>query len=143
LLLIQFFNQVYIHYSVSSNFHHFLPYYDIHRLMLFQFLSKELGVKSGGTFWTRVTLTAQTVAMIVMLPYWGKLADKYGRKIMIIRAEICAAIIYLGMSYCQTLWQLLLLRLLNGGLTRFIPASINLISVLAIYIHSFVPAAPT
>jgi DHA1 family multidrug resistance protein-like MFS transporter len=88
---------------------------------------KELGVKSGVAFWTGVTLAAQTVAMIVMLPYWGKLADKYGRKLMIIRAGICAALIYLGMSYCWTLWQLLLLRLLNGGLTGFIPASITLI----------------
>jgi DHA1 family multidrug resistance protein-like MFS transporter len=88
---------------------------------------KELGVKGGVAFWAGVTLAAQTVAMIVMLPYWGKLADKYGPKLMIIRAGICAALIYLGMSYCRTLWQLLLLRLLNGGLTGFIPASITLV----------------
>jgi MFS family permease len=34
---------------------------------------KELGVKGGVAFWAGVTLAAQTVAMIVMLPYWGKL----------------------------------------------------------------------
>jgi DHA1 family multidrug resistance protein-like MFS transporter len=88
---------------------------------------KELGVTGGVTFWSGVTLSAQTIAMIVMLPYWGKLADKYGRKLMIIRAGICSILIYLGMSYCRTLWQLVLLRVLNGGLTGFVPASYTLV----------------
>jgi DHA1 family multidrug resistance protein-like MFS transporter len=87
----------------------------------------ELGVTDGVAFWSGVTLSAQTVAMIVMLPYWGKLADKHGSKLMIIRAGICGALIYLGMSICRTLWQLVLLRVLNGGLTGFVAASITLV----------------
>jgi DHA1 family multidrug resistance protein-like MFS transporter len=89
---------------------------------------KDLGVEGGLAFWSGVVLAAQTIATIVMTPYWGKLADKYGRKLMIIRAGICLALIYLGMSYCQTLWQLLLLRVLNGVLTGFIPSSITLVA---------------
>jgi DHA1 family multidrug resistance protein-like MFS transporter len=88
---------------------------------------KELGVTGGVAFWSGVTLAAQTIAAIVMLPYWGKLADQYGRKLMIIRAGICAVLINFGMSYSQTVWQLLLLRVLNGALTGLIPASITLI----------------
>jgi DHA1 family multidrug resistance protein-like MFS transporter len=88
---------------------------------------KELGVEDGLAFWAGVTVAAQTIPLIVMLPYWGKLADKYGRKLMIIRAGICLALIYLGMSICRTLGQLLLLRMLNGALTGFIPASITLV----------------
>jgi DHA1 family multidrug resistance protein-like MFS transporter len=88
---------------------------------------KELGVKNGVAFWAGMLLAVQTVAMIVMVPYWGKLADKYGPKLMIIRAGICLALIYLGMSYCRTLGQLLLLRVLNGVLTGFIPASVTLV----------------
>ncbi|HYH05153.1 MAG TPA: MFS transporter, partial [Bacillota bacterium] len=84
---------------------------------------QDLGVKDGIAFWSGMILAAQTVASIVMMPLWGKVADKYGRKPMIIRAGICLALIYLGMSLCQTLWQLLLLRLLNGMLTGFIPSS--------------------
>ncbi|MGD9156379.1 MAG: MFS transporter [Bacillota bacterium] len=89
---------------------------------------KELGVDGGLAFWSGVVLAAQTIATIVMTPYWGKLADKYGRKLMIIRAGICLALIYLGMSYCQALWQLLLLRVLNGILTGFIPSSVTLVA---------------
>jgi DHA1 family multidrug resistance protein-like MFS transporter len=87
----------------------------------------ELGVTCGVTFWSGMTLAAQTIAAIVMLPYWGKLADKYGRKLMIIRAGVCLTLIYLGMSYCQNLWQLLFLRVLNGALTGFAPASYTLV----------------
>jgi DHA1 family multidrug resistance protein-like MFS transporter len=90
---------------------------------------KELGVKGGVAFWAGVTLAAQTVATIVMMPYWGKLADKYGPKLMVIRAGICVVLIYLGMSYCRTLWQLVLLRVLNGVLTGFIPSSITLVAI--------------
>jgi DHA1 family multidrug resistance protein-like MFS transporter len=92
------------------------------------FFIKELGTKDGLAFWAGVILAAQPLTTIVMMPYWGKLADQYGRKLMIIKAGICLTLIYLGMSYCQALWQLLLLRLLNGVLTGVIPASVTLIA---------------
>jgi DHA1 family multidrug resistance protein-like MFS transporter len=89
---------------------------------------KELGVKGGLAFWAGVTLAAQTIAGIVVTPYWGKLADRYGRKLMTIRAGICSTLIYLGMYCCQTLGQLLLLRVLFGMLAGFIPAVITLVA---------------
>jgi DHA1 family multidrug resistance protein-like MFS transporter len=89
---------------------------------------KELGVKDRLAFWAGVMLAAPTVAGIVMTPYWGKLADKYGRKLMTIRAGICLMLIYMGMSYCRTLGQFLLLRILYGVLVGFIPASITLVA---------------
>jgi DHA1 family multidrug resistance protein-like MFS transporter len=89
---------------------------------------KELGVKDGLAFWAGVMLAAQTIAAIVTMPFWGKLADKYGRKLLTLRAGVCAALIYLGMSYCQTLWQLFLLQVLIGVLAGFIPASITLVA---------------
>jgi DHA1 family multidrug resistance protein-like MFS transporter len=88
----------------------------------------ELGVHEHLAFWSGMVMACQTVATIVMMPFWGKIADKYGRKLMIIRAGICLALIYLGMSLCQTLWQLLLLRVLNGVLTGFIPSSLTLVA---------------
>jgi DHA1 family multidrug resistance protein-like MFS transporter len=89
---------------------------------------EELGVHERLAFWSGIVMACQTVATIVMMPFWGKVADKYGRKLMIIRAGICLVLIYLGMSLCQSLWQLLLLRVLNGALTGFIPASMTLVA---------------
>jgi DHA1 family multidrug resistance protein-like MFS transporter len=89
---------------------------------------KELGVKDGVAFWAGIMLAAPMFAAILVLPYWGKLADKYGPKLMIIRAKIFLALILLGMSYCRNLWQLLLLWVLNGVLTGVIPAAVTLIA---------------
>jgi DHA1 family multidrug resistance protein-like MFS transporter len=89
---------------------------------------KELGIKEGIAFWAGVTLAAQTIAAIVMMPYWGKIADKYGRKLMIIRAGISLMFIHLGMSYCYNFWLLLLLRVLHGVLAGFVPSSITLVA---------------
>jgi DHA1 family multidrug resistance protein-like MFS transporter len=93
------------------------------------FFIKELGVSDSSlALWSGITQAAQMIATIVMTPFWGKLADKYGRKLMIIRAGIGIVLIYLGMNYCQTLWQLLLLRVLIGALTGFIVAAITLVA---------------
>jgi DHA1 family multidrug resistance protein-like MFS transporter len=89
---------------------------------------QDLGVHDRLAFWSGMVMACQTIATIVMMPFWGKIADKYGRKLMIIRAGICLALIYLGMSLCQSLWQLLLLRVLNGVLTGFIPSSLTLVA---------------
>jgi DHA1 family multidrug resistance protein-like MFS transporter len=88
----------------------------------------DLGVHERLAFWSGIIIAAQTVATIVMTPFWGKVADKYGRKLMIIRAGVCLTLIYLGMSLCQSLWQLILLRVLNGVLTGFIPSSLTLVA---------------
>jgi DHA1 family multidrug resistance protein-like MFS transporter len=89
---------------------------------------KDLGVHDHLAFWSGMVMASQTIATIVMMPFWGKIADKYGRKLMIIRAGICLSLIYLGMSLCQSLWQLLVLRVLNGVLTGFVPSSMTLVA---------------
>jgi len=61
-------------------------------------------------------------------PLWGSLSDKYGRKIMLLRSGFGMAIVITLMGFAQTPWQLLLLRLLNGTISGFNPASISLVS---------------
>ncbi|HPP75416.1 MAG TPA: MFS transporter [Armatimonadota bacterium] len=90
---------------------------------------KEMHISEGQLlYWTGLVFAVQSVASILAMPYWGKLGDKYGRKPMIIRAGICLAGIYFGMSLCQTPLQLAVLRFLNGALTGFIPGSFALIA---------------
>ena len=62
------------------------------------------GVIYGATF-----LTAGLVA-----PLWGYLADRYGRKLMLIRASLGMAIAMSLMGLVQTVWQLFALRLVIG-----------------------------
>ena len=90
---------------------------------------KQMGIPQGELLrWVGIIYALQAAASIVCTPFWGKIADHYGRKPMTVRAGFCLAAIYLGMSICQTPLQLAVLRFLNGALTGFIPSSIALIA---------------
>lgn len=90
---------------------------------------KELGARGAQqNTWTSIVFAMQSLAAIIMMPLWGKLGDTYGRKPMIIRAGLCLAGIYYGMSICQTPWQLAFCRFLNGALTGFIPGTFALVA---------------
>lgn len=89
---------------------------------------KDLGVTSDLPFWSGLLFTLQFSASALMGPFWGKMADKYGRKLMTMRAGLFLSLVYFGMSICQNYSQLVVLRVLNGILTGFIPGSIALIA---------------
>ncbi len=92
------------------------------------FLEKDLHAGRHVHMWLAIALTCQYGASLIGIPFWGKLGDSHGRKPMIIRAGICLAAVYFGMSFCRTPWQLALARLLNGALTGFMPGSFALIA---------------
>lgn len=46
----------------------------------------------------------------IMAPVWGKLADRYGRKIMLFRATFMNAVIFPLMAFAPNLWILILIR---------------------------------
>lgn len=90
------------------------------------FLS-QIGVTDGLNFWSGVVVSAHFVSSLFMLPVWGKLSDRFGRKPMIIRAGLSLSVIYVATSFATQAWHVALLRFLNGALTGFIPMSTALI----------------
>jgi DHA1 family multidrug resistance protein-like MFS transporter len=62
-----------------------------------------------------------------MAPVWGSLADRYGSRVMLARSGIGMAVTYFLMGVCTNVWQLLIIRFINGFLSGFIPAAITLI----------------
>lgn len=90
---------------------------------------KGMGVEAGALpYWIAIVFAVQSLASMVTQPFWGKLGDSYGRKPMILRAGICLAGVYFGMSFCHSPWELAIYRFLNGALTGFIPGSYALIA---------------
>ena len=61
-------------------------------------------------------------------PLWGQLADRRGRKMMVLRssAAICVFTALMGLS--QTVWQLMALRGLMGAFSGFSAAAIALVA---------------
>jgi MFS family permease len=59
-------------------------------------------------------LGATFFAAALVSPLWGRLADRYGRKLILIRASLGMAIVMSMMGLAQNVYQLVLLRALVG-----------------------------
>jgi MFS family permease len=91
-------------------------------------LLKEVGVTNNLETWSGVAFSASFIMSALMSPIWGAMADKYGRKIMMIRSGIGIGLTYIGMAYAANAWQIIGLRALNGFLSGFIPSAIALVA---------------
>ncbi|GIP33816.1 multidrug resistance protein [Paenibacillus sp. J2TS4] len=91
---------------------------------------QELGMSDPGqlSFWAGIIFAGNFVTSFFFQPIWGGLADRYGRKMMLLRSGFGMAIVMTLMGFAQSAWHLLLLRLLNGTISGFVPAAIALVS---------------
>lgn len=89
---------------------------------------EQMGTKSNLEAWSGALYSASFMSSCILSPVWGSLADKYGRKVMIVRAGFGMGIINILVSIVQTPMQLLVLRMLNGVVSGFIPSAIALVA---------------
>lgn len=97
--------------------------------LVFPFLPlyvKELGVATVGSleFWSGMVFSMQALTMMITSPIWGVVADRYGRKPMLLRATIGGAVLITLMGFVQNAEQLVLLRTIQGAVTGVI-SSVN------------------
>lgn len=78
--------------------------------------------------WAGLIFGAQFLTAFLVSPFWGKIADQYGRKMMLIRSGIGMAIVTILMGFAANQWHLLILRIVNGTISGFIPAAIALVA---------------
>lgn len=78
--------------------------------------------------WAGVIFSVNFLTSFLFQPIWGKVADKLGRKVMLLRSGFGMAIVIILMGFATNPWQLLILRLLNGVISGFNPAAIALVS---------------
>ena len=83
----------------------FLPIYVAH-----------LGVTSDAAVveWSGIAYGATFLTAGLLAPVWGRLADRYGRKLILLRASLGMAVVMSMMGLAQNITQLVLLRLLAG-----------------------------
>src|SRR5690606_29085895 len=92
------------------------------------FLKEDLGVEHNLEAWTGTVFAVTFLASSLIAPFWGSLADKYGRKPMMLRAGLCLSGAYFLYFLVQNPYQLFAARLVEGLLAGYIPAAIAIIA---------------
>jgi len=84
-----------------------------------------LGVKEGAGLhlWVSLFGAALPLTMAVSSPVWGVLADRYGRRLMLLRANVAGALVLAVMGLVTSPGQLIALRLVQGLFTGTITAA--------------------
>ncbi len=78
--------------------------------------------------WSGIAYGATFFAAATVAPLWGRLGDRYGRKLMLIRASLGMAVAMSLIGVAQTVWQLVALRLLAGFLGGYSSGSMLLVA---------------
>jgi MFS family permease len=91
---------------------------------------EQLGVQGQASIaeWSGACFAAAFFTAGLVAPLWGKLADRYGRKLMLIRASLGMAIGMSLMGMVGNVWQFFALRLLIGFLGGYASGSMVLVA---------------
>jgi DHA1 family multidrug resistance protein-like MFS transporter len=71
------------------------------------------------------------IAFAIFTPIWGAVGDRYGRKLMLVRAMIATSIILCLMAFTRTPGQLMVLRFIQGCVTGTPAAASALVAMSA------------
>jgi len=77
--------------------------------------------------WSGIVFGSNFISLAIFSPIWGKFADKYGRKPMMLRASLWLSIIMTCMGFVDNVYQLTGLRILQGALSGFQSAVVTLV----------------
>ncbi len=94
------------------------------------FYIRELGVTTPDQIklFTGILSMAPALSMAIMAPVWGALSDRFGRKLMILRAMFTATFIITGMGLVGSVYALLALRLAQGFFTGTVTAAATFVA---------------
>jgi MFS family permease len=91
---------------------------------------EQLGVKDHAAIvqWSGAAYGATFLSAALVAPLWGRLADRYGRKPMLIRASLGMSVAMALIGIAGNVWQLVGLRLLAGLLGGYASGSMVLVA---------------
>lgn len=91
------------------------------------FLKNDLGIQSGLEAWSGVSISISFLVSGLCAPFWGALADKYGRKPNLIRSGIGLSLAHFANYFVHDPISFIIVRIFQGLMAGFSPASIALI----------------
>lgn len=101
-------------FMMGIGFSEVLPFMSLYVDTLGKFTASQL------SFYSSLTFSISYLATAIASPFWGRLADAKGRKLMLLRAAFGMAIVFALMGIVTNVWQLVALRAIQGLLGGFI-----------------------
>ncbi|RCW17720.1 MFS transporter [Streptococcus gallolyticus] len=90
---------------------------------------EQLGAPKNKVEWyAGLAVSLSALASALIAPVWGRLADRYGRKPMMVRASLVMTFTMGGLAFVPNVFWLLVLRILNGLFSGYVPNSTALIA---------------
>lgn len=94
------------------------------------FFIRDLGVGGDESVakWSGLVFAAPFVLSFFFIPFWGAMGDKYGRKLMVVRAIFGLAIAQILIGFSPNVEFLFFFRIIQGAISGFIPSALALVS---------------
>ena len=105
------------HFVAAMGFSSTFPFLPLYVEKLGSVTMLGVGMLSG------LVYSCQAFTMMIASPFWGNLADRYGRKIMVERAMFGGAAIIALMGFVRNAEELVLLKTIQGFITGVIAAN--------------------
>ncbi|WP_371373087.1 MFS transporter [Sporomusa aerivorans] len=81
--------------------------------------------------WSGLVFSSTFLVAAVLAPYWGRCADRSGRRRMVMRAGFSLAVVYFLGAFVRNPVELLIVRLLQGFANGFVPAAMSIVATSA------------
>ncbi len=95
------------------------------------FYIRSLGVTNPQELarWSGLVFSGPFLISFFMTPIWGSLGDKYGQKLMVVRAIFGLGISQLLIGLAQDVYQVFFFRMVQGGISGFIASALTLVTI--------------
>src|SRR5687768_3921430 len=94
---------------------------------------RQLGVTDVGdiALWTGVTLGATPAITALCAPFWGRVGDRFGNKLLVQRSLLSFVIVMIAMAYVTRAWHLFALRIVQGFFAGYGPLTLAMAALSA------------
>ena len=89
---------------------------------------QELGVKDLGevAMWSGLSLGVTPGITALLAPAWGRVSDRFGRKIMVERSLVSFILLMAGMAYASQAWHIFALRAVQGLFAGYVGIALTM-----------------
>lgn len=89
----------------------------------------DIGVSEKSVaMWSGAIFSVSFLVAALLAPFWGKMADKHGKRLMALRAGFCLGAVYFLGAFVNSPEQLFVVRILQGLANGFFPACLAIAS---------------